>query len=760
MQSNTKSKIGFTMILLGLLFAGLSAYADVPAAPRDYHAMVMMATDSQQMFASWIENSDADPADGYQFWMGKIDKDGNVDYQMVKDAAAGEVEKEEMNAMSFCFLEFELDIEAGEYMSYMLAYNGDGESEKSNETKIQVRDSINIPMQRLYFVSDPPNEKILIGEEFTYDADAESKDPDDVIRYKIAGGPDDMEIDAETGVVTWTPEEAGHYHVWLQAYAEGNEEHTADQFFGIEVTSCAERTVISGTVKNENDEPIEIGYVLIYHKPLDSTNHHGQVFEGKVENGRFEVNVDEGTYYVFFDSMVDISDTSFISYGEWYEDAVTMKDATPIEIKCGDIVDITMIVGETPDYNKYTVSGTVTLEDGSPVAQAFVEFMAVEGHPGMMIPSDYSTTTDADGNYQIELPDLFGYIAMAYSYNHFMPLYFDQTMDPKEAEVIELTGDRNDIDFVFGSKGGNDWNASASGIVVNELNEALEDVFVIAFMTDTRDTLNFGQIFTGMAVVTNQNGEFEFGQMLAGDYVFFAMPALMEYAPGFYKENETAVLKWDEASVVEIPENSSVDGIEIILGSIEDLPGIIEISGNVKSSDDGLTPDAGKAINGASVYLVAENGKVSKFDKSGQNGEFALEEIAAGTYELVVDKVGYRDHRELVTLDDENGIDGMEIELYQESVSSVHDDEIPSGDLNLFPNPADDFTTMTFSNLTGNVSVVVSDLNGTILSESAMDVLSGTNSILIETDNLANGMYYVKIKNGTKSAVLPLVVSR
>ena len=248
----------------------------------------------------------------------------------------------------------------------------------------------------------------------------------------------------------------------------------------------------------------------------------------------------------------------------YYNQTYNPEEAEVLKLT-GDLNGIDFVI-EDPDFNMFKVSGRVTDSEGAGISGAMVCFDGFNDSPDYYYNRwSESVSTNEDGYYELVLPEIFKYIASAYQpfdgdrWKCIQPLFFDQTYNPDQATIIELTSDRNDINFKFGADE-NGFKNSISGTVVNSQDELIQNVFVMAYLIGSQDDEFY---FDGRASMADLNGEFKFVSLNPGKYVFLAVPKELSYLPGFYIENDFASVNWDEATVVELTEESEITGIKI-----------------------------------------------------------------------------------------------------------------------------------------------------------------------------------------------------
>ncbi len=79
--------------------------------------------------------------------------------------------------------------------------------------------------------------------------------------------------------------------------------------------------------------------------------------------------------------------------------------------------------------------------------------------------------------------------------------------------------------------------------------------------------------------------------------------------------------------------------------------------------------------------------------------------------------------------------------------------------INLYPNPTDGDVNVRFSVLQATpVTITVQDITGKLLQTHLVQATEGDNLVLMDNENLAAGMYFMKLKSGTSSETLQFVV--
>ncbi len=183
--------------MLLLAFCSVSAViAATPGRPKEFTTTV--SGNPAVVKLSWKANSEGPTAIGYHIYAAQGETEDLSKFEMIR-------ETQDLSAT--------ISNKTGVWTFFVRAYNADGESDR---TPIKV---VNIQNEspRVKFVTTPST-TAKINKQYVYEAQAKYNDSRDGIRYRIDKGPYGMEIDPETGRITWTPTSPGRYVVLIRAY--------------------------------------------------------------------------------------------------------------------------------------------------------------------------------------------------------------------------------------------------------------------------------------------------------------------------------------------------------------------------------------------------------------------------------------------------------------------------------------------------------------------------------------------------------------
>ncbi len=502
-------------------------------------------------------------------------------------------------------------------------------------------------------VSQPPT-KGTVGVPIKYQVIAESniRCP---IKFKITNSnAEDAVIDENTGLLTWTPNKPGQFEIVIFAYLTCDTNVVTHQrlFIVVQDFNPPQKHCIhiNGIAKFDDDTPVPNGFVYAW--KLDAQdNQTNVVFRTFIKNGAFEFYLPEGTYV--FEFWGDLFGNRF------YIDATKFNNATRVKLQCShnQITEqtIEMVLTKKPQPKLYNVSGFVkSAKDDSPIF-AVVEFIPVEflNNPDKKanygINTNFVTKTDKNGFYQIQLPNSFTYIAHAipyYNKSEFFDQYYYLSTSPYLADIIELSSDKDDINFLLEPI--EKPNNGFTGIVIDKDRNPVQSRVMAILLRSSQPNVPPRDVSVRI-VDTDSNGLFTFSNLTPGDYVLLSIPKDKQYAPGYYKINDFATLKWKEATIISVDQSMIQMIFEIKHRNRSGWKGLVRFEGKVFEST-GLIKQTieppcenGKIVQEALVCALDQNGNVIDYYITGYDGKFILETLPPTTFRILITKVGYKD---------------------------------------------------------------------------------------------------------------------
>ena len=155
-----------------------------------------------------------------------------------------------------------------------------------------------------------------------------------------------------------------------------------------------------------------------------------------------------------------------------------------------------------------------------------------------------------------------------------------------------------------------------------------------------------------------------------------------------------------------------------------------------------------------------ENEKVVVYTYTSNDGEYELRDISAGTYTLLIDKVGYAPYRSLVEIEFEGDVRTVDADLQEFGVTDVDDPAAANLSLRIHPNPAMTAVSVVFPGHNGIARITLFDLRGNTVYETSVEAHEGLNSLRVPTGQLSAGTYLLAVRNAGNVATSHLRVIR
>jgi protocatechuate 3,4-dioxygenase beta subunit len=503
------------------------------------------------------------------------------------------------------------------------------------------------------FVSEPPQYG-QVDVVYTYTAKAVSSDTTAKIYYFPA--PLEMNsiqptsIDSVTGVLTFTPKVKGWYD--LEVIARSTSGGSAIQRFIITVTGG------NGIVQGRVTDTSGIG---IYHiiievlqalstDPIPFSNGCYTYSARTDENGYYRISqIDPGMY-----KLRAVSPTPRYT-SQWYDGKYNPTDANKIRISDTPSVTIANFTlrGGVEILPMITVSGLVTDTNLLPIKTTNIFFVRSGFALNCKDIDDdyreyfnmnawwgdfrldggsqhvYLAKGDSFGKYSLHIPRG-TYIAFAKAPGYATEFYLNQS-DLLSAKMLILNQDSAGINFTLAPR-----PPVTVGTIKGSVLDSLLDVGVPSRIIASRDrwtSKDSYNSFRSYVVDTDSLGAFTVDSLLPGSYFVFAVP-LGNYAPAFYSI-DTASTRWKKATRVIVNGDNTVNDINIYVRKIPSITnGYSSIFGTVRFS-------SGSASMAGALVYANQNGMVSGYGITDDEGKYTIEGLAPGTYTVTVDKLGY-----------------------------------------------------------------------------------------------------------------------
>jgi hypothetical protein len=317
-----------------------------------------------------------------------------------------------------------------------------------------------------------------------------------------------------------------------------------------------------------------------------------------------------------------------------------------------DNVQIMLPGGTDPPSGNGSISGIVTDADGATIDD--VQVTAVLLHSWDFEP--VQAATNENGEFLLENLVLGEYRLMLV-HDDYIPMHYPGW---NSQETLELTEEQSQVSGINIEMESDGWNPPSqgegviSGVVLDENNEVLRDVFVTAFIQGQH---GHGHGHNQLFAQTNQNGEFEITGIPNGEYHLVA--GLFGNQPTYYPE-------LDEDGLVISDDVQEIENIVILMDIDNPQPPVNNgvVTGIVKDENGDVVVDAHVRIMGqgwSSCY--------SAFTE--QDGTFRFENLWYGEYSVFAttgdwdDEILFSEEVELELTENNHVVEGIELILIQ-----------------------------------------------------------------------------------------------
>jgi hypothetical protein len=742
------------LALLFLLVATATAVAAPPQAPTNLTGTIYQDESRNAIVFEWERGSVDDEITHYNLYRAP-GIDATMGFELVSDVGG-------LDTVGNDHVWHYHQATIGSFTYRVTAVNDDGESAPTNSVSFTLT-----PLASITFTSTAP-QTARVGAELVYDADAVASNGE-AVRYELDDRPDSVgvdnsiSLDATTGVLRMTPRWPGWITVLIRAVLPSDSRAVAIQYMRIRVINCTSpETSIKGTIVDENGAPIENGYLL--YNLLDDAGSELSGGSLAFTNGAYRLDtIDAGRY------RLRVAHGDFVA--EWYQDAYTYAESTPVNVTCGSTTTADFTVTRHEPFDRFTVSGTVTAASSGLQIPAMLRFIGFEkGLPESHRLSrvdrlSYYTTDSVDlrGRFSVSLPNTHSWIVSAEAvdmmgrpgFDTLVKEFYDGATNPDGATRIN---ESIEINFALESK---PLRANGfSGALVDDNREPV-DGYVVAY-----PVASFGRDNDGATTVETEGGRWRISNVEPGEYIVFAVPYGHGLAPGYFRADERAALTWDQATVITVGDEMLTSAHDIMLRT--EVPGgMAKLYGMVGTMPGEALRSGGRLqklnpVSGALVVALDDASRILGSAITNRAGQFTIDELPEGTHRILIDKAGFISSSESMEI--RNGVDnGTTVQLERsESTTSAPDETISTGrSMSAWPNPASDAVIVAFDAASrGAATLSIVDATGRAVRSSRIEVVEGANRRPVDLGGLASGVYLVRIDGIGHPATTPVTVVR
>jgi hypothetical protein len=612
------------------------------------------------------------------------------------------------------------------------------------------------------------NETIVKNQEFKYQVTLPIKINTQSLEYRLMMTSTGTSLDANTGILKWTPSEKGEFGVEIGVFLKNSTTQIAKVVLKVKVVDFL--GTLSGIVENETGEPLSQILVTLYKKITiaeKGKSYITSLSDATDDKGAYTITkIEPGTYYAQArpgedKTMSPLPNPNLIYMPVWYKDSPTMDYADVIVIAQTLIkvdANFTMHKIVKVEPKVYSISGRVTDASSSKGFANATVFVSIASNtngaeangialgmpvltcsdPAFGVFTDvvYKTITDIEGNYKLSVKEGASYIVACFAENYLMQYYNGKA---SIAEAVKLTPEKDETGIDFNLTLAPQAKAKVSGKVQDESKIPVVAKIVLYSSPISSDTKP-----TTRSVSTNAIGEFVFEKVPNGKYYLQVYP-VKDYMPAYYKINSCGIREPKDADIVNVVNDADLPGLEVCVEKISTTGGG-KISGMI------VEPN-GNGICGVIVTAESKDQTDVAYAISENDGSFEITGLGVGDYTLTGEKFGYSTIvKDGSTIDYAKNAFNSSVNLImsQNFVTAIEDKQIIPSDYNLYqnyPNPFNPSTTIIFS-LPQNdrVTLKVFDVLGNEIKQLTDGNLNaGIHEVKFNAQGLPSGFYIYRL---------------
>lgn len=549
--------------------------------------------------------------------------------------------------------------------------------------------------------------------------------------------------------------EPGFYNVGITARMKEYKNVSTNQIVRVWITECDDINELTINLIDKETGKNITGYITANLYRLDSNDRDSLYYSWTVDStatqdGKFVFNVDKGNYFfeAFVGVMVDGKFTYYryiYNFDEPTNNNSNIENSEIIEIDC-DNQTLNLEIRAPKEVKSYTISGYAKDEDSNEA----IEYAQIEVVGKNKLTDDISRKyayTNDNGYYTIRVLDNEVYTVSAHSaydsidINPYLREFWEETANPLEATVIDLTGNLENINFTLEER--SEYKNTLNGIVLNEDDEGIEGASVVVYLIEPT-AFDVDLKYWATSGYTDSKGEFEFENLIPGKYIVYSSTNKRDHIPGYYEsDDETLTKSWLDATRIEVEETGSFGDLELRLAPLKPIASNKGLSGKVGRLK-GVSPGSSailNPLNGVQVFVTNSDDKVINYNYSEKDGEYEVPNLENGELNIYFDKVGFRMAHEQIIITDNN--ENIELDVEMEGLSTS--DVTPFEDVNasLYPNPSTGNVTITGDFNFGSYLVKVISMTGSTVKIIPVEISAA--SVSLDLSALYSGQYYIQL---------------
>ena len=480
----------------------------------------------------------------------------------------------------------------------------------------------------------------------------------------------------------------------------------------------------------------------------DGRGRHGHYVATPDSDGNWRATVPAGSYLVELDAVsFDFLTGAFSEYQRFYEDALDRRDARPITVEAGSVVDtLDMAIPRFMDRPEVTLSGQVVDAGGQAIPEVTVYALA----PYTLEPLAL-TTTDISGQFEVTVAHPSGMVLLMAAHSAFDQTFFPSAPSHFKAEPVFLYSGVDEALDIMMIEPANETGFSLSGQLVDAASGA--PVVLATAMLKSMSDRGYQVAYTDTA------GFYQFSFLDAGTY------GLHFHAEGYKPKFAGGGVSWRPELALDLTNDLFlIDSLAAVGSHGARGMDMAMAPESVGMMEGRVIASTGEPVENAVVeVMLSTNEQEAYYTLSDDEGSFALEGVSTGSYTVTISAPGFETTQ--MTADFTGGeiMGAGEIVLPVDMTTTNREEGfIPSlFDVSHYPNPTSGNVWFEISlPEAAAVRVAVYDLLGRQIDIVAHDVLPSGRHVLdwnASTSPAGMYLYQVETSRGVKTGSLTVV---
>jgi len=587
------------------------------------------------------------------------------------------------------------------------------------------------------------------------------------VMHSIVNPPSGVSFNQMNGAINWTPQSNGIYNFQTIVTSSYNTAIRDTQQFSVTVTTCLppqyyniKCVYVTGGIITANNHNVTNAKITAHRIDQQISSDMIMTYEAAIVNNAYSLHLPAGNYKLQF---------SGVNYqSKWHSNGTSIQDAEIVTTECNQnqVIDFNNIANPS-STTTMNFGGRVTNSAGANLV-ASVRFIPVNSAGQWTLGKVEEVTSFTNGNYNAVVDATQKYLVFcsAAGYN---AQYFDKAPSILEATTVDAnTQNKSAINFTLNPVVPTQY--VMNGIVENISGDRVEAIIIAHRIKDeTGKIIPTPEITSTETIVSSTLGTWSLSNLKQGTYVVLVIPKSKDYIPGYVNfQAATAPRSWVDATEIPISTQFTTQVPTIRLEATEGKKGIHKWTGNVYSDAAGLKfgrkqseqPSSTITQPGVIIMLNDNNGKVTDYSISSNNGFVELNNLELGLFEYEASKVGFlasTGQIEVVEQSDSTGQIVIQRHPLYNTNASVHETYSHSF---VYPNPVATNFQIHLTGAEGDAEVTIMDYLGRIrLVQNFVltgDVLDAT----LSAKDFEQGTYKILVRSGRKTAVSSLVIRR